>query len=175
MSFNPVEYTGIEETTLPHAVSCHILHIANVAESREKNLEEWKYYDNPNTAPFERMEHVARPVIYGIDLDASEPEPVRNSSAGTYKLLLEDAHGHQFYGFEVEELGFLHPREKSTGNPLPLPLGGRVLLQKGTTVCEGMVMLKRHQCLYLGIDVNVGVAKQLNDGVVKKYIQIMEQ
>lgn len=175
MSFNPADYISIDETTLPHSVSCHILHIANVAESREKSLEEWKYYDNPNTAPFERMEHVSRPVIYGIDLDATEQEPRKANSAGTYKLLLEDGHGHHFYAFEAEELPFLHPREKSTNNPLPVPLGGRLVLQKGTTVCEGMVMMRRHQCLYLGVDVNSGVAKQLNDGVVKKYIQIMER
>ena len=173
-AFNVHDYINVEEFSLPQAVSCHILQIVNIAESREKSLEEWKYYDNPNTAPFERMEHVGRPVIYGIDLDATENEP-RPQSPGTYKLLLDDGHGHQFYAFEMEELPFLHPREKATLNPLPVPLGGRLVLQKGTTVCDGMVLLRKHQCQYLGVDTNTGLAKELNAGVVKKYIQIMER
>lgn len=174
-AFKIADYIGKPNAALASPLPCHIIQIVNVAESKEKTLEEWKYYHNPNTAPFERMEHVSRPVVYGIDLDTSEHETKTLVSKGTYKLLLRDQFENYFYAVELEEIPFLHPREKATNNPLPIPLGGRVILHKGTTVCEGMVLLRKHQCNYLGVDMDSELSKQLNDGVVKKYIDIMEQ
>lgn len=167
------DYIGQSNASLPSPVTCYIMQIVNVAESKEKTLDEWRYYHNPNTAPFERMEHVNRPVIYGIDLDQQENEK-KPVVRGTYKLLLRDQHENYFYAVELEEIPFLHPRENSTQTPLPIPLGGKIVLQKGTTVCQGIVLLRRHQCSYVG-DVNSELARQLNDGVVKKYIDIMER
>lgn len=167
------QYSGKHNATLTAPVPCNIIQIVNVAESKEKTLEEWKYYHNPNTAPFERMEHVSRPVIYGIDLDSQESD-AKTTVKGTYKLLLRDHHDNYFYAVELEEIPFLHPREKATNNPLPIPLGGKLVLQKGSLVCEGVVLLRKQQCSYLGVDVNSDLAKQLSDGVVRKYIDIME-
>lgn len=171
-AFVPSDYAGRADAQLPAPVSCNIIHIANVAESIEKNLEEWKYCQNPNTARFERMEHVNRPVIYGVDLDLQEKE---HKPSGTYKLLLRDSHDNYFYAVELEEMPFLHPREKTTSNPLPIPLGGSLVLQKGTTVCEGIVLLRKHQCNYLGADPDSELLKQLNSGIVEKYIEMMER
>lgn len=174
-AFNPAEYADKPDTPLTSPLTCTIIQITNVALSKEKTLEEWKYYHNPNTAPFERMEHVNRPIIYGIDLEATDQVAKPLSAKATYKLLLRDQHENYFYALEMEEILFLHPREKSTNNPLPVPLGGRVVLQKGTIVRYGMVLLRKHQCNYLGVDMNSDLAKQLNDGVVKKYIDMIEQ
>lgn len=172
MSFRASDHIGKGEATLASPITCHIIHIVNVAESKEKTLEEWRYYQNPNTAPFERMEHVNRPIIYGIDLDAAEQQKPTTTKA-TYKLLLRDSSNNYFYGIEIDDLPFLRPREKTTTNPLPMPLGGKLLLQKGTTVCDGVVFLKKNQCLYIGPDDVLG--STLNSGVVKKYIDIMEK
>lgn len=174
-AFISADYADKPDTPLASPISCNIIHITNVALSKEKTLEEWKYYHNPNTAPFERMEHVSRPVIYGIDLEATEQVSKPPSVRAIYKLLLRDHQENYFYALEMEEIPFLHPREKTTNNPLPIPLGGRVMLQKGSTVHYGMVLLRKHQCNYLGVDMNSDLANQLNDGVVKKYIDVMEQ
>lgn len=174
-AFKATDYIGKPDSSLTSPVTCHIIQIDNVAESKEKILEEWKYYHNPNTAPFERMEHVSRPIVYGIDLDASEQEPRALVTKGTYKLLLRDNFDNYFYAVEFEEIPFLHPREKATNNPLPIPLGGKLVLQPGTSVCEGIVLLRKHQCNYLGVDMNSELARHLNEGVVKKYIDIMER
>ncbi|SGZ56743.1 CIC11C00000002082 [Sungouiella intermedia] len=174
-TFVITDYADKPDIPLTSSVSCNIIQITNVAQSKEKTLEEWKYYHNPNTAPFERMEHVSRPVIYGIDLEETEQVAKVSSAKATYKLLLRDQNNNYFYALEMEEIPFLHPREKSTNSPLPIPLGGRVMLQKGTIVHYGMVLLRKHQCNYLGVDMNSDLAKQLNDGAVKKYIDVMEQ
>lgn len=170
--FKAQDYVG-KHATLPEPVPCNIIQVINVSESKEKILEEWRYYHNPNTALFERMEHISRPVIYGVDVDSNETQRVSTAHT-TYKLLLRDAHGNYFYGIELEELPFLHPRESTTANPLPIPLGGRVVLQRGTEVRSGIALLRRHQCLYLGVDASSDLARTLNDGVVEKYIDIME-
>lgn len=172
-SFKVSDYINTIETTILAPLTCHIVEIVNLAESKEKALEEWKYYHNPNTAPFERMEHVNRPIIYGIDLEADE-QPRQVTTKGTYKLTLKDSSDNYFYALEIEELPFLHPREKST-TPLPIALGGRLVIQKGTTVCEGVLFLRRHQCQYLGADADSPLVQQLNNGVVKKYMDIMEK
>lgn len=154
---------------------CHVMQIFNVSESKEKALEEWKYYQNPNRAPFERMEHVSRPIIYGVDLDSSEPEQKTRSSKATYKLLLRDSFANYFYAIELEEIPFLRSRNVTTNNPLPIPLGGRIILQEGSQVAEGIVLLRKHQCTYLGPDPNSEMTKLLNDGVVEKTIEMIER
>lgn len=171
--FEAADYIG-KTGTLPEPVSCNIIQINNVSVSREKLLEEWRYYDNPSAVPFERMENVSRRVIYGIDLDEKDNPGVLSHHA-TYKLLLRDASDNYFYAIELEELPFLHPREMNNTNPLPIPLGGRVIIQRGTAVRDGIVLLRRHQCLYLGVDMNGDLARNLNEGIVKKYVEILEK
>lgn len=172
--FDPSAYAGKPKASLDSPVTCHILQIVNVTESKEKALEDWKYYHNPNTALFERMEHVNRPVIYGIDLDATENDPKPHTQKATYKLLLRDLAENYFYALELEDLPFLHPRDKNADNPLPIPLGGRLLLQRGTQVSDGIVLLKRSSCTFLGPDPGP-LASQLNGDIVEKHIEILEK
>lgn len=169
-------YANQETELLPHAVSCRITLIINISESKEKLLEEWKYFNDPNTAPFERVEHANRPVIYGIDLDSQETDTSSNASGKSlYKLLLVDDLGQAFYGLEVEELLFLHPPRKSTQTPLPIPLGGTLVLHKGTCISYGLIMLRNNQCSYTVPDQNCQLSQTLNDGLVQKYIEVLDR
>lgn len=174
--FNIDAYTHKGEVSLPHDVTCFVMFIEDVSESKEKALEEWKYYHNPNRAPFERMEHVSRPVIYGIDLDESPEETHRKMSASaTFKLTLKDTLNNYFYGIEVDRLSFLHPQASNTGTPLPIPLGGRLVIKAGAKVYNGIVCLTARHCNYLGHDETLALLQQLNAGLMEKYIDIMER
>lgn len=174
--FKVADYASKGEAVLPQDVTCFVVFIEDVSESKEKALEEWKYYHNPNRAPFERMEHVSRPVIYGIDLDESPEEVNRKMSASaTFKLTLKDSHDNYFYGIEVDKLPFLHPQASHTGTPLPIPLGGKLSVKAGAKVYNGVVCLTARHCNYLGHDESLPLVQQLNAGVVEKYIDIMER
>lgn len=175
-SFEVSDYASKEHERLPAAVVCRVLQLTNVLESREKRLDEWRYCNDPNTAPFERVEHAHRPVVYGVDLDVTGDESRRDTpSKAVYKLLLQDEKGNVFYGLEMDELPFLHPRTKTTQNPLPVPLGGTLVIEAGTTVSYGFALLRRMQCRYMLPDLGSPLALQLNDGVVQKYIEVLEQ
>lgn len=171
----PNKFKGSEEFRLEEPIKCFIHFILNITDSVEKTLEEWQYYHNPNTAPFERMEHVGRPVIYGIDMESLETESSAKVSKTTYKLILKDTSDNYFYAVELDELPFLRPREKTTKNPLPIPLGGCLEIMKGAMVADGIVLLHSSVCKYLGEGVNPVLVQQLNDQVVQKYINFLRQ
>lgn len=169
-------YADQETVLLSHAVTCRITLILNISESKEKNLEEWRYFNDPNTAPFERVEHANRPVIYGIDLETQESDVTPNSTGkALYKLSLVDDVGQAFYGLEVEELLFLHPNNKTTQTPLPIPLGGTLVLHKGTCISYGLIMLRNNQCSYTAPDPDNQLSQTINDGLVQKYIEVLDR
>lgn len=175
-SFNPQECAHLENETLPNQLQCTIILIFNISDSKEKILEDWKYCNDPNTAPFERVEHANRPVIYGIDLDALEIDNKPNGPGKVvYKLLLQDSEGHLFYGLEIDELPFLHPQHKTTKNPLPIPLGGTLVLHKDTIISYGLMMLRMSHCHYTGADVTSDFSQKLNGGLVQKYIEMLDR
>lgn len=165
-----------EHETLLSSITCTVLLVFVISESKEKILEEWRYCNDPNTAPFERVEHANRPVIYGIDFDDTEDgNQLQTSGKALYKLLLQDNDGHVFYAFEIEELPFLHPSVKSTENPLPIPMGGKLELFKGTVVSYGFVLLRRNSCRYQAPNLGSEFSQKLNDGLVQKYIEMLER
>lgn len=175
-SFKAQDYANKEHEPLPNPVTCRIILIFNVSDSKEKILEEWKYCNDPNTAPFERVEHANRRVIYGLDLDNEDDDTQTcNSSKVVYKLLLQDDDGNVFYGLEMDELPFLHPRNKTTQTPLPVPLGGTLVLEKGSIVSYGHVLLRNVQCRYLAPDLSSEFSSKLNDGLVQKYIEMLDR
>lgn len=149
---------------LGRTARCTVVHIGSVSESREKQLEEWRYQENPNTAYFERMEHLLRPVVYGVEMDV-EAGAGHRAGHSTYKLVLEHA-GEYFYALEVEEMPFLHQRSST---PLPVPLGGTLVLRPDTVVCDGVVLLQRATCEYLG-----GSRADLNADVAQKCIALLQ-
>ncbi|KAJ8146365.1 hypothetical protein OY671_000587 [Metschnikowia pulcherrima] len=169
------QYFGQPEARLNAPISCQVMQIFNVSESKEKALEEWRYYHNPNKAPFERMEHVSRPIIYGVDLDATEHEQKARSSKATYKLLLRDPTDNYFYAVELEDLPFLRPQSSSTKSPLPIVLGGKLTLQHGTLVSDGIVLLRKHQCAYEDPDPASESTKSLNEDIVQNTIDLLER
>lgn len=175
-SFRALDYANKEHELLPSPLSCRIILIFNVSDSKEKVLEEWKYCNDPNTAPFERVEHANRPVIYGLDLDNEDDDnKLASTSKVVYKLLLQDDQGNIFYGLEMNELPFLHPRNKATQNPLPIPLGGTLVVDRGAVVSFGFILLRRNQCRYLEPDPASEFSSKLNDGLVQKYIEMIDR
>lgn len=168
------QYIDSESGELQSRIRCHIILIENVAEAKDKTLEEWRYVLNPNRAPFERMEHVSRPVIYGIDLDAPPEQANAFAPLGraVYKLTLQDDAKTVFYGLEMKELPFLRG-QKYDKTPLPIPLGGQLFLEKGTKISHGMVQLEPEFCRYIGGTLEL--SERLNQDVAGKYVKLLER
>lgn len=174
-SFKVLAYEHKECEPVPETVVCRIILVFNISDSKERVLEEWKYCNYPNTAPFERVEHANRRVIYGIDLSMSEENKPASSGKVFYKLLLQDEEGNMFYGLEMDELPFLHPPTKTTPTPLPIPLGGSLVIQKGTMTSFGLVLLRKSQCTYTPPTSADEFSRSLNDGLTYKYIEMVDR
>lgn len=137
--------------------------------SKLRQLDGWKEHQDPNKAAVDRMSNSK--IIRSIDegeLDSA------GSTSAIYKLLLRDTAGNLCFAYEYnDKLSFLH-YNKDTKTPLGLPLGGRLKVNKGTLVLNGVLMLKNAQCQYLGV-VDHDLAQTINSGIGKKQIEILEQ
>lgn len=106
---------------------------------------------------------------WGTSFVASEP-------GSTYRLLLRDSQGNYCYAYDYNtSLAFLGT-EGNASSPLPIPLGGRLLVKSGTEVVSGVLLLKGLQCQYLGTsDRDRDLIDQLNTGLIRKYITSLNE
>lgn len=159
--------------TLKDATLFHIIHIFNISKSNLNQIDDWREYDNPNRVSVDRLEKskVVREV--NIDEDASLPTRRHTPDKSTYKLLLRDFGGNHSFAYEISPLQFLRDNTY-TGTPLSIQLGGRLLVKQGTNVLNGVLMLNRNNCEYLGINsADKELVDTLNSGIVPKYIEML--
>lgn len=168
MSFDPQKYTTTNEAFTSSEIQFDILQIANISTSKLRQLDEWKEYQDPKRVAVDRMGNSK--IIRSIDNEESDSI---GSVSAIYKLLLRDTAGNVCYAYEYnDKLSFLH-QKKDTKTPPGISLGGRLVVNRGTLIMNGVLMLKNAQCKYLGI-VDDELAQTLNSGIGKKQIEILE-
>lgn len=166
----------VENGATSQPIAFHVLHVADISRSRLAQLDEWKEYDDPRSVAVDRLN---RRVIREVNMDdatvVTDGAPTRTSPQ-TFKLLLRDVNNanNYCYGYEYNDmLPFL--RDTNTATPLATRLGGRILVKQGTPVQNGVLLLTRRQCQYLGMaDADKSLVDQLNTGIIRKYIDILD-
>lgn len=131
----------------------------------------------------DRISKASKPnrVINQVEMgDQSNPTKVSVpstswSSNDVYRLTLKDSFDNYCYAYEYsDQLAFIR-QQNGSGVPLNIPLGGRLIVNKGTAVMNGVLMLKNNNCQYLGIGEDKTLSKELNSGLVGKYIKVLTQ
>ncbi|KAI5952459.1 hypothetical protein KGF54_003326 [Candida jiufengensis] len=174
MSLVSSNYADIESSTLKQASLLHIIRVENISQSKSHQIDEWKEISDPNNVSVDRLNksnRIIREVNLGDDNDDQFNEP-RSKDASIYKLLLRDKNNNFIYAYELEPLRFL--RNENTQTPVPIKLGGRLLIKPGAIVSRGVLMLDHKTCEYKGIHQSDSeLIKTLNDGIDNREIDIL--
>ncbi|KAK6458565.1 uncharacterized protein RJT20DRAFT_131731 [Scheffersomyces xylosifermentans] len=172
-SFVAANYKSLTSAHTTTPILFHIIHIANISKSRLNQKDDWLEYNDPNNVSADRL-NKSNKIVREIKM-GDDSTPVA-SVYDVYKLLLRDSHNNYCYGYEVEPLGFLrNSSSQSTGTPLPIRLGGRLIVKSGCLIQQGVLLLRNRQCNYLGIDESeTELVSQLNNGIVNKYIDVLD-
>lgn len=183
-SFDPQQYLSKKATYTQYPILFNIIQVSDISRSRLNQLDEWQEYEDPNSVSVDRVskfnnkKYLGNRIIREVDMSKDNELNLTNFKrfGGIYKLLLKDNFDNYCFAYEYNDcLQFLR-QSNSTGTPLGIPLGGRLLVNKGTLVMNGALMLKKIQCQYLGIDENDNsLAEKLNSGIVKKHIDLLNE
>lgn len=168
VGFNAKEYASVVEATLPANTTFFIIHVDDITKSKITKLEEWKLYKDPNEVGVDRLSK--NRIIREIK-DDDDPEPKINTPS-VYKLTLKDKFDNYCFAYEYnDQLPFLRT---GSAAPIPIKLGGRIIINKDTKINNGVLLLNRTCCKYLGVDPTSELAKALNSNLVEKSINILQ-
>lgn len=180
-SFKAEDFLQVSQSYTALPILFYIIQVNDISRSRLNQLDDWNQYEDPNNVSVDRVskfnnrKNQGNTIIREVDVDSyNEENPQSKTSGNLYKLTLRDNFNNYCFAYEYNDrLPFLH-QTASTGTPLSIALGGRLLINKGTLIMNGTLMLNRAQCQYLGIDeADKSVAEKLNSGIVRKYIELL--
>ncbi|KAI5961114.1 hypothetical protein CANMA_003888 [Candida margitis] len=174
MSLIASEFVNQESATIRHAVLLHIIRVEDISTSKLNQIDEWKEISDPNNRSVDRLNKSTRLVreINFNDEDEQASSVSKTRGLSTYKLLLRDKDNHFVYAYELEPLKFL--RDEQTNTPVPIKLGGRLLIKPGTTISRGVLLLNHKNCEYKGIhSSDAPLVTLLNDGLSIREIDIL--
>lgn len=183
-SFDPQQYLESKVSYTQHPILFNIIQVSDISRSRLIQLDEWQEYEDPNSVSVDRVskfnnkKYLGNRIIREVDMNKDNETNLNDyrGSGNIYKLMLKDNFDNYCFAYEYNDrLQFLR-QNSSTGTPLSIPLGGRILVNKGTLVMHGALMLKKIQCQYLGINENdKALSDKLNGGIVKKHIDLLNE
>ncbi|CAK7893175.1 hypothetical protein CAAN1_01S13498 [[Candida] anglica] len=178
MSFDPSLYLSQAEAYTQGPIQFHIVGLTDVSHSKLSQLDRWKEYEDPNKVSVDRVNNrgTRNQIIREVNMDGdNENQPPAFTGQARFKLTLRDQQNNYCFAYEYnDKLSFL--RQGTTTTPLPIPLGSRILVNKGTLILNGVLMLNRAQCSYLGVlEEDNQLSAQLNNGIVKKYITYLTE
>lgn len=180
-------FANIPETQTQVPILFYVIHIHNISKSRLNQLDQWKEYEDPNSVSVDRVskskgksKRGSNKVITLVEMDSENGTTNLNANTGwssndVYKLVLKDNFDNYCYAYEYDDkLSFIRTNNNSE-IPLSISLGGRLIVNKGTTIMNGMLMLKNINCQYLGIDErDTRLFQTLNSNLVGKYISVLK-
>ncbi|KAI3406115.2 hypothetical protein KGF56_000956 [Candida oxycetoniae] len=170
MSLVASNYADVESAPLNNTVIFHILRVESISKSKLNQLDEWKELVDPNNASVDRIKknRMIREVNMDVELNTASP----TSSTTVYKLLLRDGSGNFVYAYEQEPLRFL--RSENTGTPMPIKLGGRLVVKKGAQISRGVLLLNHKNCEYKETHTaDAALVTTLNEGVAAREMEIL--
>ncbi|WLF79707.1 hypothetical protein PVL30_003471 [Lodderomyces elongisporus] len=181
MSYVPSNYSETTSASLSHVVMFHVLWVENIAKSKVAQLDEWKDFIDPHNASADRIKksRVIREVRDEGDRDGEATEgdtAYIGNTNGTaiYKLLLRDGFNNFSYAYEAEPLRFM--RQENTGTPMPIRLGGRLIVKQGAPIKRGVLFLTHKNCEYKGINpADAALVRTLNDGAAARAIDLLSR
>lgn len=174
MSFDVRQYQSIRTALLENDVLFHIIHITNISRSILNQLDDWNEFDNPNTVSVDRISNSTR-TGHRIIREIADDTTSTVTTLDKFKLLLRDQKNNYSYGYESQPLAFLRDASYHD-SPMPLKLGGRLIVRKGTSILSGSLMLDNRDCRYLGLNpVDSELVSQLNDELIKKEIELFNK
>lgn len=179
--FQPIKYTDKRLAYLEEDVIFNILFVGNISMSLQSQIDHWLEYDDPINVSVDRIrkaKKTGQKVITEVDVDKFDSKSFGSPiyfGDDILKLTLRDQNQNLCYGYEFQSsLPFLRERKEDTGTPMCIPLGGRLLVQKGTSIRYGALILTKNNCKYLGIhEQDKELYELLNSGIVKKYIEVL--
>lgn len=173
MSFDVRQYQSSKSAILETDVLFHIVYITNISKSILNQLEDWNEFNDPNTVSVDRITNSTRTGHVLIREITDENTPT--VTLDKYKLLLRDQNNNYSYAYENQPLAFLRDASYHE-SPMPLKLGGRLLLKKGTSIQSGSLLINNNDCRYLGLNpMDTDLISQLNDGLIKKNIELLNK
>ncbi|EGV62312.1 hypothetical protein PSN45_001038 [Yamadazyma tenuis] len=179
-AFNPQEFANkpSDQTRLP--VAFNVIHVDDISKSKIAKLEEWMKYKDPNEVGVDRLnrsgagtnQHIIREIDVSDNDNARLMETTSLFDSSVYKLTLRDNFDNYCFAYEYnDKLPFLR-----TGSTLPIPikLGGKLIISSGATVANGALLVDRKVCKYIGVDESSELVKALNSNLVEKSINILQ-
>lgn len=174
MSFNPQHYINKDTSYTSEPITFNIIYIDDISKSNLTKIEEWEFYKDPNKMAVDRLNNSK--IITEIDVNEDESNS-RNSTKksgppAVYKLTLKDNADNYCFAYEYhDKLKFLRTNNQLT--PVPIRLGGKLTVQRGTLIINGVLMLKEAQCNYSAPDELSTMVKQLNSNIIDKSITLL--
>mgnify|MGYP004713782361 CR=1 FL=1 len=173
MLFDPQSYLSVEEAFTLGPIDFIIVAVHDISHSNLSQLDKWKEIQNPNTAAVDRLNR-QKGLVREVNLDEnpglehSEPQDAWNT---TYRLTLCDTESHYCFAYEYnDKLSFLRGQNSLTTPPV----GGKMRVLKGTLIMNGVLMLNRAQCQYLGME-NTELSRNLALGIATKHIEFLSR
>lgn len=182
--FDASAYADTGETNIRVAVIFNIIQIINISKSKLNQLDDWKELQDPNKVSMDRLCNSSRQgqprLVTEVDVtdDASMrwgSSFVGNEPKVIYCLVLRDSAGNYCYAYDYNSSLLFLRGSDSSKSLLPIQLGGRLLVNSGTEVRCGVLLLTGGQCQYMGFhDDDRELIDLLNNGLVRKYIEILK-
>lgn len=178
-SFNPRAFLDIPLAYTKQPVLFNIIQLVDISHSKLGQLYDWLERDDPNKVPIDTIKK-------SRDQQPSKKEENdkdsfcinfgRMAGNNVYRILLRDSWGNYCYAYEYQDkLPFLRQNQLTTTCP-DNPLGARMLVSKGTLIMNGVLMLRRAQCQYLGVtEPDRQLLESLNSNLVQKYIDNLKE
>lgn len=173
------QYVNHEELLKKKSIIFRIIFVIDIKKSKFVQLNECEDFQNKLT----RNENEKHLLFENNDQSITNNlkvlennETNKNQQKSVFKLLLQDLDKNFCYGYEFGgELSFLKKTNSNDDSPLSIKLGGRLIVNQGTTVEHGVILLNDNNCKYLGIDESDKLlSDNLNNDIIKKYIKILK-
>lgn len=186
MSFTPETHLQTSQTYTASPIVFTVVGILDIASSKLLQVDKWRDYEDPHKASVDRLNKGRNHIIRELRDDNEDAGiSVIPTGSSLYKLTLKDGADNYCFAYEyMEKLPFLRQARNASGSasasgdntdsPLPIPLGSKIRVEKGTLIMNGVLMLTRVQCLYLGVtEEDQELYAKLNLDIAKKYIQYL--
>lgn len=155
--FDPVQYDSLVRVPLPRDTLFQILEISDTTKSYLQELEVLKELQDEQNINTDKLQKSKAKIV--------KPQDTKQDVKSLYKLLLQDTHRNLCYGIEFEKLNFLN-----NDKVLPIPLGSKIIIKKGTTILRGCLLISNSNCIFLG-----GSILELNQNYAQRRISTLEK